>query len=160
MAEIRKFGDGSFLEYGRGAFDDWCVYLTRPGKKKYAPTDIQYFEFFQLLARRYKKENVYSDFIDIYNMVSNNIEGVVFDKIDEFSHKYKELELEYQINMTVIYMGMVAEQNKKYTKLGKRVKRLGFYQTVILDYRPSEAAYFSKGRKWFEIDEICQTYGF
>ena len=26
---IKSFVDGSYLEYDRGSFDDWCVYLTK-----------------------------------------------------------------------------------------------------------------------------------
>lgn len=40
---VTTFSDGSKLEYDKGAFDDWCVYLTRPSISKYAPKDFQYF---------------------------------------------------------------------------------------------------------------------
>jgi len=42
---IKSFADGSQLEFDRGRFDDWCLYLRSPqhryqrrGKKFFAPT--------------------------------------------------------------------------------------------------------------------------
>ena len=37
---IKHFPDGSFLEYDRGGFDDWCVYLTDASGKRKPPRDI------------------------------------------------------------------------------------------------------------------------
>ena len=45
---VTTFSDGSKLEYDKGAFDDWCVYLTRPSISKYAPKDFQYSEVSRL----------------------------------------------------------------------------------------------------------------
>ena len=46
MQEIRRFSDGTVIEQGRGKFDDYCVFLTRPNKGTHAPTDTEYFSFF------------------------------------------------------------------------------------------------------------------
>ena len=27
---IKRFSDGSFLEFAQGSFDGWCVYVTTP----------------------------------------------------------------------------------------------------------------------------------
>ena len=35
--QIKRFTDGSVLEYARGSFDDWCIYLTSPNGQRYAP---------------------------------------------------------------------------------------------------------------------------
>ena len=47
---LTKFDDGSYLEYDRGRFDKWCVYLSRPNQAKYAPSDSQYFNRLQEYA--------------------------------------------------------------------------------------------------------------
>lgn len=40
---IKRFPDGSFLEYDRGGFDDWCVYLTDASGNRKPPRDTDYF---------------------------------------------------------------------------------------------------------------------
>ena len=46
MLEIRNYEDGTIIEQGRGKFDDYCVFLTRPEQDTYAPKDTEYFSFF------------------------------------------------------------------------------------------------------------------
>ncbi len=41
---IKSFSDGSFLEYDRGSFDEWCVYLTKSDGSRRPPRDVDYFE--------------------------------------------------------------------------------------------------------------------
>ena len=61
---------------------------------------------------------------------------------------------------TVIYAGMIAEENKAKAILKKRIKRLGMYQTLVEQMPAAEAAIFSKGKKWRELDNICRQLGF
>jgi len=61
---------------------------------------------------------------------------------------------------TVIYAGMIAEENKTNAILKKRIKRLGMYQVLILDMEPRRAAKYSYGKKWRELDKEMKTYGF
>jgi hypothetical protein len=61
---------------------------------------------------------------------------------------------------TVIYAGMVAEENKKFAVLKKRIKRLGMYQMLVENQDPKIAANFSKGKKWPELDLIMKSKGF
>ena len=55
---------------------------------------------------------------------------------------------------------MVAEENKQFTKLGRRVKRLGMHQVLRDRIPPAQAADFSRGRTWQEIDAECRERGF
>lgn len=55
---IKHFPDGSFLEYDRGGFDDWCVYLTDASGKRKPPRDIDYFAQLRSLAERFGKGRV------------------------------------------------------------------------------------------------------
>ena len=160
MAIIKRFEDNSYLEYARGTFDDWCVYMSSPNGRRYAPKDYEYFTFFKNLASKYSSTEVYDSFVLLYENSSKSIESSVLKLIEEISFRYSEDRLDVCKNFTIIYMGMIAEENKEFTKLGKRVKRLGFYQTIILQMEPIVASSYSKGKKWQELDGLCKSYGF
>jgi hypothetical protein len=74
--------------------------------------------------------------------------------------KYGEDAEEIEIWLTVIYAGMIAEENKAHAVLGKRIKRLGMYQVLIEKLSPDYAANFSKGKKWRELDAVMKGKGF
>ena len=38
---VTNLDDGTLIERDRGSFDDYCVYITRPGEKRYAPRDTE-----------------------------------------------------------------------------------------------------------------------
>lgn len=157
---IKTITDGSIIEFDSGAFDEWCVYLTRNGEKKYAPRDVQYFTDIQNYAQKYTTKKVYDDFVKIYDITNSKINKDVLDRITVISNDYGEDRIIIDIWFTVIYAGMVAEENKKNAILKKRVKRLGMYQILIENQSPSFAANFSKGKKWRELDVIMRNYGF
>lgn len=157
---IRTFQDGSILEYGAGAFDDWCVYLTRPDVKRYPPKDYQYFERLAEYGAKYGNSQVYEDFVQIYNVTEKQISESVFALIDRLSEKYGDKAIDVAIDFSIIYMGMIAEENKRNTKLGKRVKRLGVHQVLVDELSCDEAANFSRGKKWTDIDIECKNRNF
>ena len=160
MAQLIKiFSDNSTLEFDTGKFDDWCVYLTRPSKNKYAPTDIEYFTFLSGLTAA-DKQSVYNDFISIYNSTFKTLEQNVLNNITTLCAKYGKNSIDLDIWLTTIYTGMIAEENKTYTRLGKRIKRLGLHQVLLGNLSPVDAANFSRGKKWKEIDIECNKYGF
>lgn len=157
---VRDFKDGSFLEYDKGAFDDWCVYLTRPSVVRYAPKDYQYFKRLTEYGAKYGNNQLYDDFIQFYNLTTKSLDDSVFELIDRLSEKYGDESIDIAIDFSIIYMGMVAEENKAYTKLGKKVKRLGVHQ-VLIDGLPYHiAANFSRGKKWRDLDHECKLRGF
>lgn len=157
---IKTFADGSLLEFDKGGFDDWCVYLTRPKIGKYAPKDTQYFADIKNYAEKYSPQMIYADFVAIYQAVGKQIEKRVLDMIESLSQKYAGDALGVEVVFTILYAGMVAEENKRLTRLGKRVKRLGLYQTLFDGLLPAQAAAFSKGKPWREIAAECQKRGF
>lgn len=157
---VTTFSDGSKLEYDKGAFDDWCVYLTRPNVPKYAPKDFQYFQRLVDYGAKYGFDNLYEDYVEIYNLTTKNIEETVLRRIKETTSKYGEDSLNIAIDFTIIYMGMIAEENKEFTKLGKRIKRLGVHQVLKERMHYNKAANFSRGKKWKELNEICSSKGF
>ena len=109
---------------------------------------------------KYGFDNLYEDYVEIYNLTTKNIEETVLRRIKEITSKYGEDSLNIAIDFTIIYMGMIAEENKEFTKLGKRIKRLGVHQVLKERMHYNEAANFSRGKKWKELNEICSSKGF
>jgi len=157
MSILIKRVNDKVIEYDRGAFDEWCVYLTEDNIRR-APFDPEYFHFFQDLAFLYG-DKPYQDFVTIYDMTTKEIDDKVLNKITEIASTYDDSEY-VDIWLTVMYAGMVAEENKENTKLGKRVKRLGMYQVLNEGMSGYRAASFSKGKRWMVLDRLMTERGF
>ena len=157
---VTNFFDGSCLDYDRGSQDDWCVYLKRPNSPRYAPKDCQYFKRLYEYSMTHGTQKVYEDFLQVYNRTTKVCSEEVFDMIKEIAKGYGNDELNFAIDLSIIYMGMIAEENKKNTRLGKRIKRLGIHQTLVEGMSYDKAAEFSYGMGWRKIDEICKSKGF
>jgi hypothetical protein len=76
------------------------------------------------------------------------------------SQFYDKDSLEIEIWFNVLYLAMIAEENKKNTKLKKRIKRLGIHQVLIDELEPEVAATFGNGIKWTELDRLMRAKGF
>lgn len=161
MAQITTtFSDGSQLEYDNGKFDSWCVYLTRPNVPRFAPRDFQYFTDLKQYAKDYGRDTIYNDFVSVYDRTTSTLSNYVFEHIKTICSKYGDNALDISITLSIIYMGMVAEENKAYAKLKKRIKRLGVYQVLYLNMSPMTAANFSRGKGWKDLAVLCNEYGF
>jgi hypothetical protein len=158
--KIIEFIDGSILTFSSGAFDDWCVYLQELGSAKYAPRDTVYFESLAKLAIQYTGLKIYRDFVQIYDATDQSIKPEILSLIEVLSKSYGKDSLAFQKLLTIVYAGMVAEENKAHTKLGKKIKRLGMHQILLEAMPAAQAANFSKGKKWQEIDIDCKQRGF
>ena len=158
--KVTTFTDGSFLEYDTGQFDKWCVYLTRPGNNRYAPRDYQYSDRLVKYGKKYGNSQIYEDYVFIYNKTTKTLDANMFSEIVSLCSKYGDDQIEIAIDFSIIYMGMVAEENKEHSILGKRIKRLGVYQVLMEKYQPNVAANFSRGKKWRELAVLCKERGF
>jgi len=158
--KINNFGDGGFIEFDSGCFDEWCVFVTKPNGKRFAPTDTYYFSKLKILGEKYGHQKIYDDFVVIYNRTTKNIDTQVFGLISSLSKSYNNDSFEMEIWLNVLYAGMIAEENKKNAILKKRIKRLGMFQVLIENISPEKAAVFSKGKKWRELDELMKSKGF
>ncbi len=159
--EIITFEDGTIIEQGRGRFDEYCVYLSRPGHRKHAPKDAEYFSFFIEKAQKYSSEKIYSDYVVIYEKTTGHIDYDIFDEIKEISMSYDEEDsLDFCVWYSVIYLGMVAEERRERAVLKKRIKRLGMYQILFERMSAMEAATFSTGKKVAELSPLCRERGF
>ena len=149
---VETFEDETEVYFDQGKFDDWCVYLTdiRGGRKP--PLDTEYFSFFQDVASSYGRGKVYEDFKIIFDLTTEAIDRQTLDVIKQISLSFAEdIRLDVQKNFVVIYAGMIAEENKANAILKKKIKRIGFYQSVVLKMPADEAANFSKGKPWREL---------
>ena len=117
--EIKRYHDGSYLEYDRGNFDYWCVYLSRPGRERKPLKDVEYFEKLKEYGAKYGTRRLYLDYVKIYDMTGKKIERKVLEEISSIASGYPEDRLPLDIILTTLYMAMIAEENKAYTKLGK-----------------------------------------
>lgn len=162
---IKTFSDGSLLEYDTGSFDEWCVYLTRPGKPRMPPLDVQYFTVATQLGKKYTNVAVYADFVKLYDFVrtTKSISGDGHKLIESCLPQYQEPDvIRFDILYTILYAAMVAEERKTNTRLGAKIKRLGIHQ-ILMDAPPlsvEEAARFSRGMKWRDIEAECRKRGF
>lgn len=157
---IANLPDRSVVEFDSGSFDDWCVYLFRPNQQRYAPKDTEYFTALKNLAVIFGADKIYADFVKIYTPTTAVIDESVTDLIVQMAGFYNEHKDDICVWFTVIYAGMVAEENKKFAILKKRIKRLGIHQVLIENIDPFVAANFSKGKPWRELDVICKVRGF
>ncbi len=159
--EIISFEDGTIIEQGRGSFDDYCVYVTRSGERKFAPRDVIYFSFFIEKARKYSAKKIYDDYVKIYERTTARIDQTVFDMIKEMGLSYDEEDrLDFCVWYSVIYLGMVAEELKARAVLKKRIKRLGMHQILFEGMSAEKAAKFSIGKKVPQLEPLCRERGF
>ena len=161
MEIIKKFNDGSFLEYNRGGFDGWCVYYTNIEGIRKAPKDTDYFNDLYQFSLKYGVDKLYHDYVKIYDRTERNINEDVLIYITQIANEYDEQDiLEVDIMFSILYMAMISEENKEYSKLGKRIKRLGVYSLLKENKTIEESATFMKGMRWRDIDKICIERGF
>jgi hypothetical protein len=157
---IKNIRNRNLVEFDKGFFDEWCVYLKREGMQRYAPKDTEYFSILNDLGNTFGKAKIYNDFTLFYNKTNNKIDNRILELITTLSIDYESNAEEVDIWFTVIYAGMVAEENKINAILKKRIKRLGMHKVLLENIDPETAANFSKGKKWKELDVLMKTKGF
>lgn len=157
---IKTFSDGSFLEYDRGKFDDWCVYLTKSNGQRRPPNDTDYFTQLLQLSQKYGVEKIYSDYVKVYELTGKQILDSTLSSISDISVTYQEDALGVDIILSILYMAMIAEEQKQYTRLGKRIKRLGIHMLLLEKKSVYEAANFMRGMGWRDIAALCDERGF
>lgn len=157
---IKKITDGSIVEFDKGTFDHWCVYLKRENEPRFAPKDILYFTELNKYGHTYGHKRIYDDFVKIYNHTNSVVSNDTLNMITEIANTYGADNINIEIWFTVIYGGMIAEENKENAILKKRVKRLGLHQLLIERELPGYATNYSKGKKWRELDVTMKSFGF
>ena len=174
---LKTFDDGREIGFGNGKFDSWCVYI-RTGKKENAPFDVKYFSNLLKYARNTSKEKVYSDMKRIFEMADYYPKEKDLTEISEMAKYYGDDAVDVDVDFTTIYLGMIAEQQKRGAILKKRVKMLGIYQTLFEEHlsldvhltdeeklngvekSAKRAASLSYGVPYKIIESICKEHGF
>ena len=158
---IKDLLNGRKVISDNGKFDAWCVYIVEQNNSKQAPFDVTYFTELKQLSSKYYQDKVYNDFVRIYERTTRTIDPIVINLIDQIIATYNtEDQVLIEQWFSVIYGGMIAEENKQNAILKKRVKRLGMHQVLQLNMHPSVAARFSYGKRWRELDQIMKSYNF
>lgn len=157
---IKNVRNRNTIEFDTGLFDAWCVYLTRTGHQRYAPRDNEYFSKLKQLGNFHGHQRIYNDFVSYYTLTNKNVDTNILNLITELTNNYGRDAEEMDIWFSVIYAGMVAEENKANAILKKRIKRLGMHQVLIEGLDANYADSFSKGKKWRELDTLMRQKGF
>lgn len=152
---IKEFNDGSYLEYNRGRFDDWCVYLTKTDATRKPPRDTDYFQQLKELSNTYGSDRVYGDYVKVYELTGKSVEDNVLNQISEIANNYGADSLEVDIMFSILYMAMISKENRISTKLGKRIKRLGIHELLIGNKSVQYSANFMRDMGWREISDLC-----
>jgi DNA-binding transcriptional MerR regulator len=157
---VKHIRHAHVVEFDTGKFDNWCVYLKRHGQQRYAPRDVEYFTFIKEMADIYTPHKVYTDFVTVYEQTNKEILPQVLALITTLADTYTQHAEEMDIWLTVLYAGMIAEENKANMVLRKRIKRLGMHQVIHLNMPPEQAARFSFGKKYAELHPLMLSLGF
>lgn len=157
---IKTFSDGSFLEYDRGSFDDWCVYLADASGNRTPPSDTDYFSQLKILASQFGTEKVYGDFVKVYDMTGTRVSHEDLRSISLLAEGYGTNALQVDKIFSILYMAMIAEERKAGTRLGKRIKRLGVHKLLIENNSVCDSANFMSGMRWRDIARLCGERGF
>ena len=85
-----KTDTGYEVYFAPGRFDKWCVYLTDDANKKTIPLDKDYFQWILDLSKKYGVDQVYSDFLIVYEAADE-----IFDE-DECYRICSEVDKHYE----------------------------------------------------------------
>jgi len=157
---IKNVRQRNVVEFDKGSFDVWCVYLTRHGQPRFAPKDVECFTILKELGNWHGHQKIYDDFVKFYFPTGKTVDAQTLNLITQITNDYNKDAEEMDIWFTVIYAGMIAEENKAKTTLGKRIKRLGMHQLLIENKDPAYAANFSKGKKYAELNTAMKAIKF
>lgn len=160
MITVKRLRRNRKVIFDQGKFDRWCVYIVEPNEYRKAPMDTEYFSDLLSISKHYPRDKVYRDFLAIYKPTTEKIDPIILLTINKIVESYRE---EHQTLieqwLTVIYAGMIAEENKENAILKKRIKHLGIYQVLRQGMPPVEAAEFSKNKPWKVLDTIMKEFG-
>lgn len=159
MTVVKEWQGGDKVEFDSGRFDQWCVYIVREGAGRRAPRDVEYFTYFHELGQRHGAKLVLEYVRSVYRMAAMTIQAASLAHVAEKAQDFGDDSGETEFWGTVLYSAMVAEENNP-KPLEKRVKMLGLHQLLVDGMAPEEAANWSRGKKYPELDAECRRRGF
>ncbi len=155
-----KLDDGRRIYFDYGTFDSWCVYVEEDDKR-ISPKDTMYFNELYGLGEKYGFSEVYDSFCMVFDAVKRCGWNLInktncLNVCQDVASLYDEDTLSLWVTL---YMTMLAEEMKKNTKLGKRIKKLAVYY-ILMEQRPiEETTKAMVGKRWWELDREMQEVG-
>jgi hypothetical protein len=108
---LKSFPDGSRVEFGRGNFDGWCVYVTRPSQPRIAPLDTDYFATLRELHVSFPR--LYDDFVEVFNHTTAEVDAALLAHISELVSQYPpSVRADIDVLLTTLCAAMIAEENR------------------------------------------------
>lgn len=171
--DISPMSFGQYIFFAQGSFDMFCAWakMTINNTTYYAKAlDTYYFELAHVLSQIYSPNLILNLITETYNLIpirtpDNKIiptpqqEHVLhIHKISQALNKNNHSN--WCVNMLMhLYYGMIAEENKKNTILGKSIKLTGVHSLLVRNKSISEAANENRGKSVAQILEQQQAYG-
>lgn len=109
------FEDGTSLAFANGAFDNYCIYYIMPDGTAIPPHDREYFKDILYLGNKYGRDYIYNLFIGIFRVAKKG-EGSP-KCYERCKTKFKDFNEDYLLlakTFSILYMGMIAEENRIY----------------------------------------------
>ena len=117
---------------------------------------------FPQIEKKYSKEvgdkKVWDDFMKIANKTSYKFNGRVVSQVNNISISYDN-PLDVFKTYCILYMSMISEECKENTILGKRIKMLGVYNTVIDKYPIKYIVKYMRGKSVDYLKKLCVERG-
>ena len=154
--------NGYIISFGRGKFDEWCIYFETPSGVVFFPKDSEYFRSLDTIGFSFGHKNLYEHFVNLYDHTADEevANPEILDWIHFMARSYANEAIRVENIFGILYAGMVAEERKENKVLGKRIKRLGIHQVLIEREEPDYAANFSRGVKAGQLIIECEKRGF
>ena len=120
LSNTYTFKDLCTISFGRGKFDNYCIYIIEEGSRKvYFPLDTDYRSQLNRLNTKYDNNYIYRLFIDVYSNTGIEIEQKIIEYIKGKSSSLQSSDkLRCIKTLVTIYYAMIAEQ-----KLNKPLKK-------------------------------------
>lgn len=93
-------------------------------------------------------------------MTEKRVDDRVLRAISHLARDYGRSALQADTVFSILYMAMIAEENRAGTHLGKRIKRLGIHKLLIENGSVYDSANFMRGMGWQKIAGLCEERGF
>jgi hypothetical protein len=163
--DLRTMSDGSVLMFTDGDTNEFYVSYDMSKTEKITEAHrlsgaLPWLEFVWAMGDEYGADHVNKDLVGLYDPTTSAASDEVFSKILEMSKTYGEDALTVEIAYSWAYATMVAEENLKLSRLGKRVIRLAWHQVLIEKMSPGEASKWSEDREQEGLRKECHKYGF
>ena len=159
-----EFDDNTSYMYKYGGFDNWYVgYYNKDGvelkgKNGKGIEDERAFKALLKYSKDVGVDTVFNDIMEIFDRTIPQIDPqTVSDFIYQLSLKYGDNKIKVQKLLQYLYMAMISEEMKEISILGKYMKLLGVYQTLIDGFEPAVAARFSDEVKVRELYNELKT---